>query len=387
MTGSGGSRPSSGIVADRLYGKQAWDELLQKIDDERARLRCSHSNAWYRGISDSNYQLKPSLFRINGKSLESKENNDSHKSYDDGLSRQYRKLVSQRSELRRSFSDTSHSLEGTSQNPAQISGSFRNSLNLMSQRDHDGSPEAISRTSLEFKKIKEKMAAVQTKKRDIRRKQRERELYCTGEREAYIDYCFRSGQRKSSSWEILAEMQHHGVPTRLLDWTEVLAIAFFFAFRKDWDEILQWWKNPDVATIPNIENKPAIWVLNPYHVSRITTRHLRIWDLTQEPNCDYYDRFIVKKDWHFEKPIPMYSSWKNARLAAQQGMFTVSGYQRSALNEIFPCNVLTKVEIEREAMIYGVLHLHNLSGINHFMLFRDSDSLGKEIKKNFIERQ
>ena len=39
-------------------------------------------------------------------------------------------------------------IKGTSQNPAQASGPFRNSLNLMSQRDHDGNLKAISRTSL-----------------------------------------------------------------------------------------------------------------------------------------------------------------------------------------------------------------------------------------------
>ena len=39
-------------------------------------------------------------------------------------------------------------LKGTSQNPDQVSGPFRNSLNLMSRRDHDGSPKAISRTYL-----------------------------------------------------------------------------------------------------------------------------------------------------------------------------------------------------------------------------------------------
>ena len=40
------------------------------------------------------------------------------------------------------------SLVGTSQNPIQVSGPFRNSLNLMNQRDHNGNPKAISRTSL-----------------------------------------------------------------------------------------------------------------------------------------------------------------------------------------------------------------------------------------------
>ena len=35
----------------------------------------------------------------------------------------------------------------TSQNSAQVSGPFRNSLNLMSQRDHDGNLKTTSRTS------------------------------------------------------------------------------------------------------------------------------------------------------------------------------------------------------------------------------------------------
>jgi hypothetical protein len=30
-------------------------------------------------------------------------------------------------------------------------------------------------------------------------------------------------------WHVLADMQHYGVPTRLLDWTSVLGIAVFFA--------------------------------------------------------------------------------------------------------------------------------------------------------------
>jgi FRG domain len=36
-------------------------------------------------------------------------------------------------------------------------------------------------------------------------------------------------KRRDSEWETLFEMQHYGVPTRLLDWSETFGVALFFA--------------------------------------------------------------------------------------------------------------------------------------------------------------
>ena len=36
-------------------------------------------------------------------------------------------------------------------------------------------------------------------------------------------------KRRDSDWETLFEMQHYGVPTRLLDWSETFGVALFFA--------------------------------------------------------------------------------------------------------------------------------------------------------------
>src|SRR6185295_12115497 len=35
--------------------------------------------------------------------------------------------------------------------------------------------------------------------------------------------------RRTDDWEALFDMQHYGIPTRLLDWTDTLGIAVFFA--------------------------------------------------------------------------------------------------------------------------------------------------------------
>jgi hypothetical protein len=65
---------------------------------------------------------------------------------------------------------------------------------------------------------------------------------------------FKQNQGEYSKWEWYYLMQHYGVPTRLLDWTEGALIALFFAVRK-----------VDRVDIP------CVWVLDPKRLNRLSS--------------------------------------------------------------------------------------------------------------------
>ena len=45
--------------------------------------------------------------------------------------------------------------------------------------------------------------------------------------ESFQKFSDRIFKRRASDWETLFEMQHYGVPTRLLDWTESFGVALW----------------------------------------------------------------------------------------------------------------------------------------------------------------
>jgi len=88
-----------------------------------------------------------------------------------------------------------------------------------------------------------------------------------GQREnnLFARFITRAGERMpsrlQSSWEILSVMQHYGVRSRMMDWTESLFSALYFAFEyKD---------KPD---------SPCIWLLNPFRLNKAAVEESNIFD-------------------------------------------------------------------------------------------------------------
>src|SRR5699024_3408419 len=105
----------------------------------------------------------------------------------------------------------------------------------------------------------------------------------------------------TNEWDLLYIMQHHGAPTRLLDWTNSLAVALYFA-TQNW--------NPGV-------NEPTIWLLNPVKLNKLTVGK----ESLIVPRGDF-EKYVNTNTLKSYAIAPIYNS---SRLIAQQGQFILQG--------------------------------------------------------------
>jgi hypothetical protein len=361
-----------------------WALFLDDVSDKRHALRCSWGNAWFRGHENAaEYELRPRLLRKTHPRDAPRIAKIKSDLSDLASKREFRELIDKMAETRKAIDRA-------------------NTKKLHAEAEVGRRTYASQHRRLD--------QGIATKRDALMQRLNRIKLLPTGEREAFIEYCARSGRQESNSWEVLAEMQHHGIPTRLLDWTETLSAALFFALRVYIIRIEELWRQykrekhdsprsrlpddilneiktlntPTTRKFPPL-TPPSVWILNPFRVSERVTKRARIWDLTRHLDYDYYEQFIVRKTWPFDEPIPTYSPWRIPRLAAQQGTFLVWGKDRRPANQIFGEDFVREVHIKPRAAVYGVYLLSHVLSVDHFSMFRDLDSLASSIRDKYIE--
>jgi len=197
----------------------------------------------------------------------------------------------------------------------------------------------------------------------------------TIERTLYAEFISHSAviHSKSSvknSWDILYEMRHHGLPTRLLDWTENFAVALFFAL--------------DFGITNQIVN-PTIWILNPIELNRKSIKLDAIVNATTQ-DLDYYSLFIEpdprrKKYQPFKNPISIFPMRSHPRLLAQNGVFTVHGTEIKPLNKFYR-GILRRFDIPK-SIIPDAQRFLKMTNTNDFTLFPDLDGLSRYLRKRY----
>jgi FRG domain len=183
-------------------------------------------------------------------------------------------------------------------------------------------------------------------------------------------------------WRTYYLAQHHGVPTRLLDWTENFVTALFFA--------VDGWRG---------DTLPCVWIILPAKINGLSMnweglisperyKELNAW----MPTSIRDGRKRVSSDdgdWVYDSayPLALYPRKNNARMIAQQGTFTVHGTDRDPLDAwIMKCaptshqEILCKVVFSRKLKVQvAVSELADL-GVRRSTIYPDLQNFVLELR-------
>ena len=184
--------------------------------------------------------------------------------------------------------------------------------------------------------------------------------------------------------KILTDMQHYGIPTRLLDWSMAPLTALYFAccnnLEKPSDDKVQ------------TENDGKIFVLNAWKLwSRIIPQpensdihqiHIKARALLTHYKPDEVKKQI-KREFDFEidvtalqLPFPFVAGYSNNRIIAQKGCFTIHGTDKSQLKG----EEITVLTIPQSNKM-KIMHELNLLGIDDYLLFPDFEGMTKSFNR------
>jgi len=190
-----------------------------------------------------------------------------------------------------------------------------------------------------------------------------------------------------SPWGIIFSMQHHGLHTLLLDWTESFACALYFAQQGR-----------------QAECDAAIYLLNPEGLNYESFKALREVYKQRDLDCDVSpEEQLIALDESFDEKNyssyfhPQHSQFgsiaadacrtvavapflSNPRMLAQRAAFTLCGLSFQPLEEQFDGRILKKITLPAETYQDSQEFL-DLVGIGHFGYFPDIVNLVRDLKE------
>lgn len=170
---------------------------------------------------------------------------------------------------------------------------------------------------------------------------------------------------KESEWETLFDMQHYGIPTRLLDWTETLGIALYFAAYNN--------------RIHEKGGDAAVYLLNPIGLNSQSGVN-KIYRLPyDEKNYSYSKIYWEKSPMQANAPIAVEPVLRNDRILAQRGMFTVHHDLIDPIEDVFP-QFIKKVILPGDA-IDSAEEFLKIANIDEFSVYPDLAGIAGYLNK------
>lgn len=169
--------------------------------------------------------------------------------------------------------------------------------------------------------------------------------------------------RVAFDWMFL--MQHYGVPTRLLDWSESPLVALYFA-------------------LENKDTDGALWLLRPSELNKNARIHNRDEEgyipSFEDPELENYTVDSLAQNKRIQLfPVATIATRNNPRIQAQLGVFTIHHLDNVPIESIGDSGHVIKYVIPRAAKELLSKQLV-LLGYSRFQLFPELASIGEIIK-------
>lgn len=169
----------------------------------------------------------------------------------------------------------------------------------------------------------------------------------------------------SSNFDWLFTMQHYGAPTRLLDWSESVLFALYFAVNES----------------PNSDG--ALWLLKPLKLNKIAfpsekkTKYIPSFDDPVVLNS-YSTESLETGNLTDIPPAAALATRNNTRIQAQLGAFTIS-LSKIPIEDVGDGSHVTKLLISKKQKAVFRRELSML-GVTKFQLFPELVTVGELVK-------
>jgi len=183
------------------------------------------------------------------------------------------------------------------------------------------------------------------------------------------DATFILNNKPESEYEWMFLMQHYGVATRLLDWSESPLVSLYFA----------------LSDKKVTDKNGALWVLLPTELNKYSRYRpefeFEIPSFEDDDLKNYLPSVIASERKTSLLPMAAIAPRNSPRMQSQQGVFTISHRDNIFVNDAGSDskNHIWKYEIPKD---YKSKLLEELTflGINKFQLFPELSSLAENIK-------
>ncbi|WP_168770748.1 FRG domain-containing protein [Sphingomonas olei] len=182
----------------------------------------------------------------------------------------------------------------------------------------------------------------------------------------------------TSEWKTLFFMQHYGIPTRLLDWSESPFVALYFALTS---------VKRDVRG--KAANDVAVWSCDPVLWNRTALAHITFKGGILDEYCEEIKAYSPTSDLDQRATIPLmiYGTHNSPRIVAQRGVFALFGKGSDGMEVVykagsFPHGSIEKLIIAKDKVDEMLSSLFR-KGFAESTIYPDLSGLSLEIKRRF----